>query len=368
MGHSVNAKEMIYHALAERLSKAPEGAKINGEFMALLHNLYLDGEAKVASKFPMVPMTLDKIAALTDMEEDKLEDMLKDMSYRGLVIDIPRRGEVYYMLTPFVIGFFEYTFMRTGEAVEMKELAELFEKYFNSEGLYETIAGKDTKIMRTLVYENVMPLAVETEVLDYERAMEIIRQSGGGSISTCSCRHQASHLGTACDAPQEVCISLGRAAKWLISKNLARPATVGELLEVLEETQKLGLVHLCDNVMDNPTYICSCCSCCCHLLRGVNEKNIMAFHPSNFIADLEREKCVNCGLCVTKCPVDAIKMTLVEDVEIPVVNEDLCIGCGVCAHFCPTDAMVMFQRSELHIPPKDIKEKLKRLAVENKRM
>jgi Pyruvate/2-oxoacid:ferredoxin oxidoreductase delta subunit len=368
MGHSINVKEEIYQALAERLSRAPEGAKLNEEFMELLYRLYSEGEAMVASKFPLVPMTLDKISALAGVEENELRSMLKDMSYRGLILDIPRKGEVYYMLAPFVIGFFEYTFMRTGDEIELKELAELFEKYFDSDGAYEAIAGIDTKIMRTMVYENVIPVAVETEVLDYERATEIIRQSGGGSISTCACRHQASHLGKACDAPQEVCISLGGAAKWLISKNLARPATVEELLEVMEETQKLGLVHLCDNVMDKPTYICSCCSCCCHMLGGLKNKQTMAFHPSNFLPSLEEKNCVNCGVCAKKCPIDAIKMTSGEGgVAVPVVDEDLCIGCSVCAHFCPTDALTMARRSELHVPPRDFKEKLKRMAIENGR-
>lgn len=369
MGHLINNKEEIYQALAERLSKAPEGAKVNEEFMTLLYRLYSESEALVASKLPLVPMTLEKIASITGTDQDELRKTLDDMSYRGLILDIPRKGEVYYMLAPFVIGFFEYTFMRSGNDVELGELAELFEKYFDSDGAFQTIAGIDTKVMRTLVYENVIPLAVETEVLDHEKAREIILQSGGGSISTCACRHQASHLGTACDAPEEVCITLGGAAKWLISKNLARPATTEELLNVLEETQKLGLVHLCDNVMNKPTYICNCCSCCCHMLRGVTEKETFGFHPSNFLAELSQEACVNCGICAKKCPVKAIKMTDSSDgAKIPVVDDTLCIGCGICADFCPTDAMTMARKAELHVPPQNFKEKLQRLAVENGRV
>jgi len=36
-GHMINAKEEIYHDLAERLSKTPEGALINEDLMAILH-------------------------------------------------------------------------------------------------------------------------------------------------------------------------------------------------------------------------------------------------------------------------------------------------------------------------------------------
>jgi ferredoxin len=365
MGHLINAKEEIYHALAERLSKAPEGVKINEDFMAILHHLYTESEALVGSKFPLVPMTLNKISTFTGINEDELKIILDEMSNKGLILDIPRKGEFYYMLVPMVVGFFEYTFMRTGDQIKLKELSELFERYFDSDGGFEAIAGIDTKVMRNLVYENVIPVAVETEVLDYEKASEIIRQSGGGSISLCSCRHQASHLGKACDAPQETCISLGGAAEWIVRKGLGKPATVEELLKVLEETQKLGLVHLCDNVMNRPTYICSCCGCCCHILKGIKEQKIFAVHSSNFIPSLELESCVGCGICSKRCQIDAITMNEQGNgIEVPIVNNEVCIGCGVCASFCPTGSLTMSRRPVLYVPPKNIKEKLKRMAME----
>jgi len=369
MGHLINAKEEIYQALAERLSKAPESAMINEEFLAILHSLYTEAEAELGSKFPLIPITLNKISTITGIKEDELRIILDNMSNKGLVLDIPRKDVMYYMLAPMVVGFFEYTFMRTGDQVKLKELAELFESYFNSAGGLTAIAGVDIKVMRTLVCENVIPIAVETEVLDYEKASEIIRESGGGSISMCSCRHQASHLGTACDAPQEVCISLGEAAKWIVSKGMGKSATVPELLKVLEQTRELGLVHLCDNVMNKPTYICSCCGCCCHILKGINEQKIFAAHPSNFIPSLETEKCAGCGICVDKCQIHAIRMAdQGNGIEVPVVNNEICIGCGVCAAACSTGSLTMSRRLVLHIPPKNVREKLTRMAMEKARL
>jgi len=163
----------------------------------------------VGSKFPLVPMTLDKISFLTGIEEKQLKVVLDGMSAKGLVVDFPRKDTFHYMLAPVIVGFFEYTFMRTGDQVNLKELAELFESYFQSDGVMAEIAGIDTKMHRTLIYESLIPVAVETEVLNYERASEIIRQSRGGAISMCACRHEASHLGKACDAPLEVCTTLG---------------------------------------------------------------------------------------------------------------------------------------------------------------
>lgn len=368
MGHILNAKDELYHALAERLSRTPEGAPINEALMQILHRLYTEGEALVGSKLPLVPMPFEKIVTLTGFQEEELKTLLDGMSDKGLVIDIPRKNTVYYMLTPMVVGFFEYTFMRTGDQVNLKELAELFNSYFHSEGVRSEIAGMDTKIMRTLVYESVIPVAVETEVLNYERATEIIKEAGGGAISLCACRHEAAHLGTACDAPVEVCTSLGPAAEWIIRKGLGRPATVEELLNVLEQTQELGLVHLCDNVMNKPTYICHCCGCCCKVLSGINEDQVFATQPSHFIPTLESESCLGCGICSDKCQIHAITMQDTEgEKEIPVVNEKLCLGCGVCSAACPGGALTMSRREVVSIPPENIREKTRRMNQEKGR-
>jgi len=369
VGHIINAKEEIYHKLAERLSKTPEGAPINENLMAILYRLYTESEALVGSKFPILPMTLDKIAVITGIEKNELKIILDGMSDKGLVLDIPRKDTFYYILAPMLVGFFEYTFMRTGDHVNLKELAELFETYFHSDGVMKEVAGIDTKVMRTLVYESILPVAVETEVLDYERATEIIRQSGGGAITMCACRHEAAHLGTACDAPVEVCMSLGGAAEWIVRKGLGKPATVEDLLRVLDQTQELGLVHLCDNVLNKPTYICNCCGCCCKVLRGINEQQVFATHPSNFIPSIELESCIGCGICVNKCQIHAITMAdQGNGLEVPALNNEVCLGCGVCASACPSGSLSMSRRSDLHVPPENMKEKLRRMAKEKGRL
>lgn len=369
MGHGANAKEAAYMLLAERLNSNPVGNPINEELMEILHHLYTESEAEVGGKFPLAPMKLEQVASSTGIEKDELERTLQSMIHKGLVLNIPTPDGTVYMLSPMMIGFFEFTFNRVNKPdyVEMKKLAVQFDKYLNNPEVRNELYGSDTKQFRTLVYENVMPFAVQTEVMTYEKASEIIRQAGYGAIALCTCRHKASHLGKECkiNAPMDVCTTLGNVARMSVAKGWAREATVDELLEVLDRTHKLGLVHLCDNVLNEPAFICHCCGCCCEVLGTIKEFGISATHPSNFIPNLDPDTCVKCGICAEKCPIDAIEMTDAGNgADMPEVNKQTCIGCGVCVSACPTGALTMTQRTDLHVPPENKLEQRQRIARE----
>lgn len=369
MGHGASAKEAVYMLLAERLRMHPLGTPINEDLMEILHHLYTESEAMVGGKFSMAPMKLEQIASSTGITKDELERTLQSMIHKGLVLNIPTPDETIYMLSPMMVGFFEFTFNRVNKPdyVEMKKLAEQFDKYFNNPEVRSELYGSNTKQFRTLVYENVVPFAVQTEVMTYEKASGIIRQAGYGAISLCTCRHKASHLGKVCEinAPMDVCTVLGIHAQMAVKKGWAREATVDELLEVLDRTQKLGMVHLCDNVFNQPAFLCHCCSCCCEVLGTIKKFGISSTHPSNFIPALDSDNCVKCGICAKKCPIDVIKMTDTENgSKIPDINKQICIGCGVCVSNCQKGSLTMTQRTDLYIPPENKIEQLKRIASE----
>ncbi len=369
MGHGANAKEAVYMLLAERLKNNPVGTPINEELMEILHHLYTESEALVGGKFPMAPMKLEDIASSTGIEKDELEKTLQSMIHKGLVLNIPTPDGTVYLLSPMMVGFFEFTFQRVNKPdfVDLPKLAEQFDKYFNNPEVRKELYKSDTKQFRTLVYENVIPLAVQTEVMPYEKASEVIRQAGYGAIALCTCRHKASHLGKKCEvnAPMEACTILGNFARMSVAKGWAREATVDELLEVLDQTHKQGLVHICDNVLNEPAFLCHCCGCCCEVLGTIKDFGLSAAHPSNFIPDLDSDKCVKCGICEKKCPIDAIKMTDAADgSKMPEVNKQSCIGCGVCASSCPKGSLTMTQRTDSYVPPDNKMEQLMRIASE----
>ncbi|WP_429158232.1 ATP-binding protein [Desulfitispora alkaliphila] len=358
------AKEEVFRALAKRLDKNPVGAVMSETLMQILYRLYTEDEARIGSAFPPMPVPIEKIAKATQINLDHLKAHLENMANKGLVIDAERKGKNYYMLSPLVVGFFEYTFMRVNKDLPMKELAELFEAYHHEEGVAEEFFGAETKMFQALGYEKVMEEDVKTEVLTYEKASQIIRDSGGGALTMCYCRHQMAHLGKNCDAPlEDVCTSLGNAAKWLIKRGFARPATTDELLRVLDRTAELGLMHLADNVQENPAYICHCCGCCCGLLRSINEHQVTSVHASNFIPKVNEDTCTACGICEESCHIAAIKVN-----ETANVDEERCLGCGVCVSKCPQQAMIFMRKDITRVPPLNKKEQMMRIAKEKRKI
>jgi len=55
------------------------------------------------------------------------------------------------------------------------------------------------------------------------------------------------------------------------------------------------------------------------------------------VAQIDPDKCTQCGECIARCQFDAIS----EDFVVDKID---CEGCGVCVHFCPEDAIDFPQR------------------------
>ncbi len=102
---------------------------------------------------------------------------------------------------------------------------------------------------------------------------------------------------------------------------------------MLDEAERVGLVHTVSNVASGIGYVCNCCGCCCGLLRGINEWGIEhSVAQANYFAEIDPLTCTACGTCEERCQVDAIA---VSDDGVRVVRRESCIGCGLCVTGCP---------------------------------
>jgi hypothetical protein len=96
----------------------------------------------------------------------------------------------------------------------MKELAHLFDEYFieNEGKFFRTHLECQTHLFRSLVREEALPENA-TEILDWEKATQIVSSSSAFSVGICQCHHTAEHHGRACDKPREVCLTFNMLLK-----------------------------------------------------------------------------------------------------------------------------------------------------------
>lgn len=70
------------------------------------------------------------------------------------------------------------------------------------------------------------------------------------------------------------------------------------------------------------------------------EKGGIELQPIKRVVKKDEDKCIDCGACVSLCPVTAIK---IEDDWGVEVDDELCIGCGFCTYSCPMKAIKIIE-------------------------
>lgn len=71
---------------------------------------------------------------------------------------------------------------------------------------------------------------------------------------------------------------------------------------------------------------------------GLMSKDVIEVEP--IVAVVDEDRCSGCGICVSLCPFEAIRLEEREGGKrVSVINSTLCKGCGTCGAACPSGAI-----------------------------
>ena len=72
------------------------------------------------------------------------------------------------------------------------------------------------------------------------------------------------------------------------------------------------------------------------LERRIQERERGTIH-SGFVALVDSDRCVACGICLEFCPKGAISLN-----QLAIVDPAQCAGCGNCLECCPRGAITLY--------------------------
>jgi len=366
-----------YRDLADRINRSPQGAPPSDVLFAILKLLFSEREAELVALLPIRPFTVEDAARRWKVPEAEARNVLDALADRAILLDTEHRdGRRTYVLPPPMAGFFEFSMMRVRDDIDQKLLAELFYQYLNVEEEFvrDLFGLGETRLGRVFVNEAAVPAELSLHVLDYERASEVAKTSKTIGVGVCYCRHKLQHLGKACDAPLDICMTFNSAAASLVRHGVARQVDHAEATDLLQQARDRRLVQFGENARERVSFICNCCGCCCEALLAARRFGFLhPVHTTSFILAIDHAACNGCGKCVEACPVEALSLVSANDPKKPRkkasrLDEEACLGCGVCVGACPENGLRLASRPERVITPLNSTHRFVLQAIERGRL
>jgi ferredoxin len=370
-----------YGALTQRLNRFPQGAPPSDLLYRILALLFTEKEAGLVAQLPVRPVTARRAARLWGMKESEARVVLDGLASRAILLDMEGPNGTLYILPPPMAGFFEFSMMRVRDDIDQHLLAELFYQYITVEDdfIIALFTNGETQLGRVFVNEPALATAPATvpatvpetrmQILDFERASEVIGTAEHMGVGVCYCRHKAEHVGKACKAPMNICMTFGGTADSLIRHGYARRVDAAEGMDLLAQAYEARLVQFGENVQRDVAFICNCCGCCEAMIAQRRFGSLDPVHTTNYLPHVDAAACNGCGKCVDTCPVEAMTLVSANDPAKPrkrraELTAAICLGCGVCTRVCPTNGLWLEPRPKRVVTPVDTLHRTVLMAIE----
>ena len=309
--------------MAHRPNILALASKISLESMTYTGITYSDPEYKILD--PIVDDDMCSVMMRMRLETDfSVEDLAKKtkksvefvqtqcdkLVKAGVIRTRVRNGVLCYYYPIWVPGIMEGILSNREQCEAHPELGACFEEYTRIRvSMLAPVLGNGVNFMR------VMPVmsAIEnnTHKASYDELSTLIDKAWAISVGPCSCRRSRRLMGEGCGHLEEdMCLYLNDNAVGFSKNGEHRLITKEEAYEILKRAEDNGLVHEVNQApgFDDVTAICNCCGCSCFALRIAEMFRSPNGVSSNFIARVDKDKCVACGQCVENCQTNAVRL------------------------------------------------------------
>ncbi len=256
------------------------------------------------------PHTVEEIASKCKKSVEETARLADELAKIGACVCYTLDGTLVYELTVYVPGVMEKMVGNKELCEKHPEIAKAFEEYARLRaGLLAPFMPVGLGPMRVVPIQRA--LDGNSKVADFEEISKLMDRHTIFAVADCSCRRSRRILGEGCGhLEKDICIQMGTGAEYYIRAGKARQITREEAEAIIRKAEDNGLMHQIPNIDgDGQTHaICNCCACSCYSLRNALLFNSPDMIRSNYVSQVDKDKCVACGQCVENCPANALKL------------------------------------------------------------
>ena len=282
-------------------------------------------QADILLELPAPP---DEIASKLNRDEETVNKQIEELYQKGLAVPTSKG----YFLPRSIAQLHDTTITDPSLTAELADMWQEFseEEWFPDRRNELLLA--EQKVTHKII-PMVKALVATHDILPEEDVRSIIKEAQLIAIVPCPCRTRA----RLCEAPTDTCMQFRKAAEYVIKRGTGKEIFQNEAIDIINETEEHGLIH----IILPFGVICSCCSCCCNILRPLTKYGRInqGLTASSYRTNVNEELCNGCQLCMNECHFEAIAMKNGK----ASVDIEKCFGCGRCVVSCPVEGALRLE-------------------------
>ena len=254
--------------------------------------------------------TAEEIARRAKMDLAFTQLQLNKLKIAGVIRTRVVNGRLCWYYPIWVPGIMEGVLSNREQCDKYPVLGECFERYTRERvSMLAPFMDVGMNLMRVIPVQSA--IENNSRKASYDEVHKLIEDAWAVSVGPCSCRRARRLMGEGCGHLEEdMCMYLNDNAKNYSETGAHRLISKEEAYEILKRAEDNGLVHELNVTpgYDDTTAICNCCGCSCFALRIAEYFRTPDAIRTNYIARVDKDKCVACGQCVENCQLNAVRL------------------------------------------------------------